>query len=67
MSDNKPEDAAKELQAALADAKLPADLKANSLLLVSMRQREKARTMPRPPRSLSWKRRSRSTACAMST
>lgn len=41
MGDNKIDDAAKELQAAVADANLPAELKANSLLLISMRQREK--------------------------
>ncbi len=41
MGDGKVDDAARELEAAIGDAKLPADLKANSLLLISMRQREK--------------------------
>jgi TolA-binding protein len=41
LGDNKPDDAIKELQAAVGDATLPADLKANALLLISMRQRER--------------------------
>ena len=41
MGDGKVDDAARELEAAVADAKLPDELKANSLLLISMRQREK--------------------------
>jgi len=41
MNDGKVEEAGKELEAAVTDAKLPSELKANSLLLISMRQREK--------------------------
>ena len=41
MGDNKVDDAVKELQAAITDTNLPQELKANSLLLISMRQREK--------------------------
>ncbi len=41
MGENKLDDAAKELQSAVGDVNLPGELRANALLLVSIRQREK--------------------------
>ena len=41
MGENKLDDASKELQSAITDVNLPGELRANALLLVSIRQREK--------------------------